>query len=202
MKTLINTALFAIFNNFKHTEANLKSVADLRVAYEEFIETTVRLADKEDDLFLHLRRLNYTHIELVTLIKIVHLTAGSEYDRRAVLVFLGKTVAFIDDEVRVLKMKMHGSGGGSPASPLRWTGSQRDLVELCTALSESGSVSTTKNLSAKFSEILHGMEGLFAVKVREAYVCRNQLFERANDCAPFLKGLLDAFLLRVDEKLK
>lgn len=202
MKTLVNSALFAIFNGLTIQDAKLDDVSGLRIAYDEFIELVVGLSEREDDLFLHLRRLNYTRIELTTLIHIVYLTVSNEYNRKTVLVFLQKTVAFIDNELRLVRMKIHGTGSGSPASPLRWGGTQRDLVELCTALSENGTVKTPRNLPARFSEILRGMEGLFAFKVREPHVIRTQLFERSNDPAPFLFSLQSAYLRLADEKLK
>lgn len=67
MKTLVNSALFAIFNGLTIQDAKLDDVSGLRIAYDEFIELVVGLSEREDDLFLHLRRLNYTRIELTTL---------------------------------------------------------------------------------------------------------------------------------------
>lgn len=82
------------------------------------------------------------------------------------------------------------------ASPLHWSGTIRDLVELIYALYHSKCLNNGK---VSLRDLAVIFEGIFGVKVGNLYHCFSKVRLRKKDRASFIKKLYDNLIENMDE---
>lgn len=209
MKKLIETTLVTIFTAYLNRE-NL-TPGELPAAYDEFVSLLSEFSD--DDRIRHLRRLNYTKIELSFLKQM----SDGMTDGRHVLydVFINKSLALLETEIRLIKdfymdkcvpstfqvENLPERGNGKKLISLTWNGTDNDLIELVAALMAAGSIGTTGGKKVTIVDVIHVFEKAFHLKINALYTKRGKVFDRCTDTTPFIDSLRNSYNRMLEERL-
>lgn len=206
MRTLIETTLIAMFTSY-HNQMEI-TPGELSVAYEEFASLLTELAD--DDQIRHLRRLNYTKIELTFLKN----ACDSMDEGRHVLydVFINKSLALLEAEIQLVKdFFRHTSSSfrveqsqystGEKVTSLKWNGTDSDLIELVAALMAAGIIGSMQGKKVTVVDVIKVFEEAFHLKINALYTKRGKVFDRCTDTTPFIDSLRNSYNRMLQERL-
>lgn len=209
MKTLIDTTLVTMFTAYLNRE-NL-TPGELPAAYDEFVILLSEISD--DDRIRHLRRLNYTKIELSFLKQM----SDGMTDGRHVLydVFVNKSLALLETEIRLIKdlymdkyvpstfqvEKLPEYRTGKKLISLTWNGTDSDLIELVAALMAAGVIGTTVGRKVSVVDVIHVFEEAFHLKINALYTKRGKVFDRCTDTTPFIDSLRNSYNRMLEKRL-
>lgn len=210
MKTLIETTLFGMFIAYSNHE---EPVPDkLPADYDQFV-TLLSDVLAEDEAIWHLRRLNYTKIELSFLKqKCDTMKQGNHvlYD-----VFINKTLALLDAEIQIVKntiVQKHviptsytelnqEIKSGKRTIELIWNGTDNDLIELVAALMAAKVIGSTTGTKVKVIDVIKMFEQVFHIKINALYTKRGKVFDRCSESTPFLDSLRNSYNRMLEERL-
>lgn len=209
MKTLIETTLFRMFTSYSTKEELIPS--ELTAAYEQFASLLSDIP-VETERVKHLRRLNYTKIELLSLKEI----CDTMQDRKHVLydVFINKSLALLDAEIGIIKdfyredhvlglqttlLKMGEKGKKN--TTLTWNGTDSDLIELVAALMASGVIGSTTGVKVTIVDVVNVFEKAFHIKINALYTKRGKVFDRCTDTTPFIDSLRNSYNRMLQDRL-
>lgn len=207
MRILIETTLIAMFTSYQN-QMEL-APGELSAAYEEFVSLLAEIVD--DDRIGHLRRLNYTKIELTFLKKACDvMTEGKHilYD-----VFINKSLAVLDAEIQIIKdfymeNKLspvirieHQPEGEKRTVALTWNGTDSDLIELVAALMAAGTIGSTGGKKVTVVDVINVFEEAFHLKINALYTKRGKVFDRCTDTTPFIDSLRNSYNRMLEERL-
>lgn len=209
MKTLIKTTLMTMFTTYlNHGEL---TPSELPAAYDDFV---VLLSDfLDNDHIRHLRRLNYTKIELSFLKQMCDVMI----DGRHVLydVFINKSLTLLETEIQLIKNlfwdnqmqypflveKLQGHGNGKKNFSLTWNGTDNDLIELVAALMAAGTIGSTGGRKVNVVDLINVFEEAFHIRIKALYTKRGKVFDRCSDSTPFLDSLRNSYNRMLQERL-
>lgn len=209
MKTLIETTLFRMFTSYSTKEELIPS--ELTAAYEQFASLLSDIP-VETERVKHLRRLNYTKIELLSLKEI----CDTMQDRKHVLydVFINKSLALLDAEIGIIKdfyREDHVLGlqttllktgeKGKKNTTLTWNGTDSDLIELVAALMASGVIGSTTGVKVTIVDVVNVFEKAFHIKINALYTKRGKVFDRCTDTTPFIDSLRNSYNRMLQDRL-
>lgn len=207
MRILIETSLIAMFTSY-HDHMEL-APGELPAAYEEFVSLLTEIAD--DDRIRHLRRLNFTKIELVYL-----KNACDEMSQgRHVLydIFINKSLALLEMEIQLAKdffihtstsFKVEQSkkcSNEKKVTSLTWNGTDSDLIELVAALMAAGTIGSTEGKKVTVMDVIKVFEEAFHLKINALYTKRGKVFDRCTDTTPFIDSLRNSYNRMLKERL-
>lgn len=209
MRILIETTLIAMFTSYQNQQE--LAPGELSTAYEEFVSLLAVIAD--DDRIGHLRRLNYTKIELTFLKKACDaMTEGRHilYD-----VYINKSLAVLDAEIQIIKdfymenklssviqIKHQPEGGNRKRTvALTWNGTDSDLIELVAALMAAGTIGSMGGKKVTVVDVIKVFEEAFHLKVDALYTKRGKVFDRCTDTTPFIDSLRNSYNRMLEERL-
>lgn len=209
MKKLIETTLITMFTTYLNRE-NL-TPGELPAAYDEFVILLSEFSD--DDRIRHLRRLNYTKIELSFLKQM----SDGMTDGRHVLydVFINKSLALLETEIRLIKdlfmdkhmlptfqvEKLPECRNGKRLISLTWNGTDSDLIELVAALMAAGIIGSAEGRKVTVVDVIHVFEEAFHLKINALYTKRGKVFDRCTDTTPFIDSLRNSYNRMLEERL-
>lgn len=209
MKTLIETTLVTMFTAYLNRE-NL-TPGELPAAYDEFVSLLSEISD--DDRISHLRRLNYTKIELSFLKQM----SDGMTDGRHVLydVFINKSLVLLEAEIRLIKdffmdknvlstfqvENLPECRKGKKLISLTWNGTDNDLIELVAALTAAGSIGSAEGRKVSVVDVIHVFEEAFHLKINALYTKRGKVFDRCTDTTPFIDSLRNSYNRMLKERL-
>lgn len=209
MKKLIETTLVTMFTAYLNRE-NL-TPGELPAAYDEFVSLLSEISD--DDRIKHLRRLNYTKIELSFLKQMSDgMTDGKHvlYD-----VFINKSLALLETETRLIKdfymdkcvpstfqvENLSERRNQKKLISLTWNGTDNDLIELVAALMAAGSIGSAEGRKVTIVDVIHVFEEAFHLKINALYTKRGKVFDRCTDTTPFIDSLRNSYNRMLEERL-
>lgn len=209
MKTLIKTTLMTMFTTYlNHGEL---TPSELPAAYDDFV---VLLSDfLDNDHIRHLRRLNYTKIELSFLKQMCDVMINGRhvlYD-----VFINKSLTLQETEIQLIKNlfwdnqmqypflveKLQGHGNGKKNFSLTWNGTDNDLIELVAALMAAGTIGSTGGRKVNVVDLINVFEEAFHIRIKALYTKRGKVFDRCSDSTPFLDSLRNSYNRMLQERL-
>lgn len=209
MKMLIETTLVTMFAAYLNRE-NL-TPGELPAAYDEFVSLLSEISD--DDRISHLRRLNYTKIELSFLKQM----SDGMTDGRHVLydVFINKSLVLLEAEIRLIKdffmdknvlstfqvENLPEYRKGKKLISLTWNGTDNDLIELVAALMAAGSIGSAEGRKVSVVDVIHVFEEAFHLKINALYTKRGKVFDRCTDTTPFIDSLRNSYNRMLKERL-
>lgn len=210
MKTLIETTLFRMFASYSGKEDLIPG--ELTAAYEQFA-TLLSDIPVEEERVSHLRRLNYTKIELLFLKEI----CDNMQDGKHVLydVFINKSLALLDAEIGIIKdfyrgdhisadiqtvLRETGKSGKNDVT-LTWNGTDSDLIELVAALMAAGVIGSTAGTKVTIVDVVNIFEQAFHIKIKALYTKRGKVFDRCTDTTPFIDSLRNSYNRMLQERL-
>lgn len=206
MRTLIETTLIAMFTSY-HNQMEI-APGELSVAYEEFASLLTELAD--DDQIRHLRRLNYTKIELTFLKN----ACDSMDEGMHVLydVFINKSLALLEAEIQLVKdffrhtpssfrIEQPQYSGREKVTSLKWNGTDSDLIELVAALMAAGTIGSMQGKKVTVVDVIKVFEEAFHLKINALYTKRGKVFDRCTDTTPFIDSLRNSYNRMLQERL-
>jgi hypothetical protein len=209
MKTLIETTLVTMFTAYLNRK-NL-TPGELPAAYDEFVSLLSEFSN--DDRIRHLRRLNYTKIELSFLKQM----SDGMTDGRHVLydVFINKSLTLLETEIRLIKdlfMDKHAPStfqvenlpecrDGKKLISLTWNGTDSDLIELVAALIAAGAIGTTEGKKVNVVDVIHVFEEAFHLKINALYSKRGKVFDRCTNTTPFIDSLRNSYNRMLEKRL-
>lgn len=178
---------------FRFVSQNTEA-ADIRAAYDEFLQTIFRSYVEAGDPYGLLFTLIYAEVELQSLYD----TISDRKDGTAA--YLKKALALVRRILESLKSQVPPLSTPKPQSqtpPFRWTGSLVELIEIIYALDEMGSINDGQNdikeLAAFFGSLL-GRE----IKDRHCYDAYLDMKRRKNESRTyFLDKLRERLNLRM-----
>lgn len=209
MKTLIKTTLMTMFTTYlNHGEL---TPSKLPAAYDDFVVLLSEFLD--NDHIRHLRRLNYTKIELSYLKQMCDVMI----DGRHVLydVFINKSLALLETEIQLIKNlfldnqmqypflveKLQGHGNGKKNFSLTWNGTDNDLIELVAALMAAGTIGSTGGRKVNVVDLINVFEEAFHIRIKALYTKRGKVFDRCSNSTPFLDSLRNSYNRMIQERL-
>lgn len=210
MKALTETVLFKTFIAYSNQE---KLAPDkLPAAYDQFV-TLLSDTLAEDETIRHLRRLNYTKIELSFLKQECDtMTQGNHvlYD-----VFINKTLALLDAEIQIVKdsvveNRIIPTSYTEPkletknkkrTTTLTWNGKDSELIELVAALMAAGIIGSMEGIKVTIVEVIRVFEQAFHIKINALYTKRGKVFDRCSESTPFLDSLRDSYNRMLEKRL-
>lgn len=207
MRILIETSLIAMFTSY-HDHMEL-APGELPAAYEEFVSLLTEIAD--DDRIRHLRRLNYTKIELIFLKN----ACDEMVQGRHVLydIFINKSLALLEMEIQLAKdFFIHTSSSfkversikcsnEKKVTSLTWNGTDSDLIELVAALMAAGTIGSTEGTKVAVMDVIKVFEEAFHLKINALYTKRGKVFDRCTDTTPFIDSLRNSYNRMLKERL-
>ena len=209
MKTLIETCLFPMF--ISYTNNQFLAPTALAESYDEFVNLLSEISN--DDRIKHLRRLNYTKIEL----SFLKLISDGMTDGRHVLydVFINKSLALLEAEIRLIKdlytdkyvpstfqvENLPECRKGKKLISLTWNGTDNDLIELIAALMAAGSIGSAEGKKVTVVDVIHVFEEAFHLKINALYTKRGKVFDRCTDTTPFIDSLRNSYNRMLKERL-
>lgn len=209
MKMLIETTLVTMFAAYLNRE-NL-TPGELPAAYDEFVSLLSEISD--DDRISHLRRLNYTKIELSFLKQM----SDGMTDGRHVLydVFINKSLVLLEAEIRLIKdffmdknvlstfqvENLPEYRKGKKLISLTWNGTDNNLIELVAALMAAGSIGSAEGRKVSVVDVIHVFEEAFHLKINALYTKRGKVFDRCTDTTPFIDSLRNSYNRMLKERL-
>lgn len=209
MKTLIKTTLMTMFTTYLNHGKLTPS--KLPAAYDDFVVLLSEFLD--NDHIRHLRRLNYTKIELSYLKQMCDVMI----DGRHVLydVFINKSLALLETEIQLIKNlfldnqmqypflveKLQGHGNGKKNFSLTWNGTDNDLIELVAALMAAGTIGSTGGRKVNVVDLINVFEEAFHIRIKALYTKRGKVFDRCSNSTPFLDSLRNSYNRMIQERL-
>ena len=209
MKTLIETTLVTMFTTYLNRED--LTPGELPAAYDEFVSLLSEISD--DNRISHLRRLNYTKIELSFLKQM----SDGMTDGRHVLydVFINKSLVLLEAEIRLIKdffmdknvlstfqvENLPEYRKGKKLISLTWNGTDNDLIELVAALMAAGSIGSAEGRKVSVVDVIHVFEEAFHLKINALYTKRGKVFDRCTDTTPFIDSLRNSYNRMLKERL-
>lgn len=209
MKKLIETTLVTMFTAYLNREK--LTPGELPAAYEEFVSLLSEIPD--DGRIKHLRRLNYTKIELSFLKQM----SDCMTDGRHVMydVFINKSLALLETEIRLIKDLLTGkhvsssfqagiqpeNGSGKKLITLTWNGTDSDLIELVAALMAAGTIGSAEGKKVTVADVINVFEEAFHIKINALYTKRGKVFDRCTDTTPFIDSLRKSYNRMLEERL-